>query len=71
MVIYSYKDLKVITLSVLGELPTLILAMIIVNFKYLGRKGSLALAYLVNSLLCIAVELIQDTGYVYTEIFFK
>lgn len=46
------KDLNAITLSVLGELPALLIATVVVNIRYLGRKNSLAIAYLISGILC-------------------
>ena len=53
-----------ITLSVLGELPVIFLAIILVNIKGVGRKNSLAFAYLVTGILGVMIVVLQNGDYV-------
>lgn len=52
----SYNsDLNVIVISVLGELPTLLIATVVVNIPFLGRKRSMAIAYFSCGVLCMCI----------------
>ncbi|KAM3133742.1 hypothetical protein pb186bvf_014151 [Paramecium bursaria] len=62
----NQNDLGVITLSVLGELPVIFLAIILVNIKGVGRKNSLAFAYLVTGILGVMIVVFQNGDYLFT-----
>ncbi len=45
-----------ITISSLGELPTILVATAMVNIRYLGRKNSWAVSFLIGGAAAIATQ---------------
>ncbi|CAD8076798.1 unnamed protein product [Paramecium sonneborni] len=64
------EDLTVITLSCLGEIPVIFVAMIIVNIRIFGRKNSLFLSYFGVGLVGLLIAFIAKGGYFFASMIF-